>query len=412
MKFIVLIIPLVFFTNVLLMAQRVLVETDTSNQITLDSTGYVEIHPQDISEDAGLFIYSKDGREAIRIYGSLRLLTIWDNKKNFHAYDLTQPTIPTGQDDYHYPNSIWTANMSRLGIDALVGSNKLSDMLIRMEFDWKGDNEKFRIRHAFLRTESWLIGKSWSSFNNVAYLVQAIDGRFAGGAIGTRPMQLRYYNQFKNWKYQVSLEYSVPKVIQPNNISTEGAFLWPNLATNLSYEKDFFNFMVAGVIRSNRVQYTNNGNGSENHLAYGGALAAKLNINNNNRVKFSAGGGVGIGGLLGDFAFVPIDLAYNSNTQEFENVNVFTGYIGMEHDWSSQFTSSLGYGVTSAEEKAFFNNEFYKYGSKIIANLFYRPVAKLKHLVVAAEVEYAERRNIQTPSNNTTRTSFLIYYDF
>ena len=65
------------------------------------------------------------------------------------------------------------------------------------------------------------------------------------------------------------------------------------------------------------------------------------------------------GGLLGDFAFVPIDLAYNSNTQEFENVNVFTGYIGMEHDWSSQFTSSLGYGVTSAEEKAFFNNEFY-----------------------------------------------------
>ena len=106
MKFIVLIISLVFFTKVCVIAQRVLVTNDTTIQVTLDSTGYSEIQPQDISEEAGLFIYSKDGREAIRIYGSLRMLTIWDNKKNFHAYDLTQPTIPTGQDDYHYPNSI------------------------------------------------------------------------------------------------------------------------------------------------------------------------------------------------------------------------------------------------------------------------------------------------------------------
>ena len=28
------------------------------------------------------------------------------------------------------------------------------------------------------------------------------------------------------------------------------------------------------------------------------------------------------------------------------------------------------------------------------------------------EAEYAERRNIETPSNNTTRTSFLLIYDF
>jgi hypothetical protein len=51
-------------------------------------------------------------------------------------------------------------------------------------------------------------------------------------------------------------------------------------------------------------------------------------------------------------------------------------------------------------------------GSKIITNLFYRPKAKMRHLVVAAEVEYAERRNIRTASNNTTRASFLIIYDF
>ena len=394
------------------LAQRVLLSGDTTKQVTLDSTGYTEEHPHDISEDVGLFIYSADGREAIRIYGSFRMLTVWDNKNNFHPYDLTQPTIPTGADDFHYPNSIWNINMSRLGIDALIGSHKLSDMLIRVEVDWKGDKEKFRIRHLFLRTNNWLIGKSWSSFNNVAYLVQAVDGRFAGGAIGTRPVQLRYYNQTNKWKYQFSLEYSLPSLIQPDTLGAEAIILIPNIAANISYENRFLNFMVAGVLRSNRAQYTINDTGSQNLLGYGGILAVMLDINKNNRLKSSASGGVGIGGLLGDFAFVPMDLAFNSSSQEFESVTVYTAYVGLEHDWSGQFTSSLGWGVTGAQEQAFFTNGFYKEGSKILANLFYRPKAKIRHLVVGAEVVYAERRNIQTPSNNTTRASLLIYYDF
>lgn len=36
----------------------------------------------------------------------------------------------------------------------------------------------------------------------------------------------------------------------------------------------------------------------------------------------------------------------------------------------------------------------------------------MKHLTEAAEVEYAERRNIETKSNNTTRASFLFIFDF
>ena len=103
-------------------AQRVLLPGDSTNLITLDSTGYVEIPPQDISDEAGSFIYAADEREALRIYDSFRFLSVWDNRKNFHAFDLTQPTIPTGNDEFHYPNSLWTINMSRLGFDAMISS--------------------------------------------------------------------------------------------------------------------------------------------------------------------------------------------------------------------------------------------------------------------------------------------------
>lgn len=412
MKTVVILLHLSFLTFWSTQAQNVLLTGDTTIRIALDSTGYAELHPHDISDEAGLFIYSKDGREAIRIYGSFRLLSVYDSKKNFHPYDLTQPTIPTGANDFHYPNSIWTMNMSRLGVDALIGSHKLSDLLIRFELDWKGDNENFRIRHLFLRSEHWLIGKSWSSFNNVAYLVQAVDGRFAGGAVGTRPPQLRYYNKTKRWKYQFSFEYAKPSLIQPDSLGAEVVNLIPNFAANLNYESKFLNMMMAGVLRSNRVQYTINDKGSQTLPGYGGILAIILKLNKNNRLKSSASGGVGIGGLLGDFAFVPMDLAFNPINQEFESIMVYTAYVGLEHDWSNEFTSSIGWGITGTKEQTFFNDGFYKEGSKILINLFYRPTAKMKHLSVGAEVEYAERKNINSEPNNTTRASFLMYFDF
>ncbi len=385
---------------------------DSIKRITYESTGYAEEHPQDISQESGLYIYSRDGQEALRIYGSFRLLSVFDDRKNFHSYDLTPPTIPTGTDDVYYPNSVWNINMSRLGFDALIGRNKLDDMLIRFEFDWKGDNEKFRVRHLYLRSEHWLLGKTWSSFNNVSLLIQAIDGRFAGGAVGTRPPQIRYYNQTKRWHYQFSLEYAKPTLIQPETLGAEAVNVIPNIATNISYKNKFLKLMISGILRPNQVQYTINEKGNQSLLGYGGILAFVIDINKNNRFYSSMSGGLGIAGLLGDFAFVPMDLAFDSVNEEFKSLTAYTGYLGLEHDWSNQFTSSIGWGTTGIQEQAFLNTGSYKDGSKIIANVFYTPITKMKHFVIATELEYAERRNIDATTNNTTRASLLIIYDF
>jgi hypothetical protein len=302
--------------------------------------------------------------------------------------------------------------MSRLGLDALISRKKLSDMLIRLEFDWKGDDEKFRIRHLFLRTKHWLIGKSWSSLNNVSYQFQGIDGRFTGGAVGSRPLQVRYYNHIRKWKYQISIEHFKPSLIQPDTLGAEGTIIIPDLAGNLSYETGSFNIMVAGVLRINEVQFTSGKKGSQSQLGYGGLIAAKLHLNERNRFMLGASGGIGMGGYMGDFAFVDIDLAYNPGTSRFENMSVFVGQIGFEHDWSEQFTSSLGGSILGSEEKSFFNAGFYKSGSKILTNLFYKPVSKFGHVIVGIEIEYAERRNIATPTNNTIRASSLFVYNF
>ena len=412
MKIGICVVSLIFATCINLHAQKVLINDDATIQITIDSTGYSESHPQDIPDETGLFLYSANGREALRIYGSARVLALWENKKNFHAYDLTQPTIPTGVDDYYYPHSIASINMSRLGFDAMISSEKFSDMLIRIELDWKGDSEKLRIRHMFLRTEHWLIGQSWSSFNNVDYLIQAIDGRFMGGAVGTRPVQIRYYNQTGQWKYQVSAEYNNPKLIQPETLGAESKIRIPGFAGKVGFKTQSFEIMLAGVLRMNSLQFTSDDKGSQSEIGYGGLIAAKLHLNERNRFMMSASGGTGMGGFMGDFAFVEIDLAYNPGTQRFENMAVYAALLGFEHDWSKNFTSAIGGSILGSEEKSFFDGGYFVSGSKVIANLFYKPVSRLGHLSVGVEIEYAERRNISTPSNNTIRASSLLIYNF
>ena len=127
---------------------------------------------------------------------------------------------------------------------------------------------------------------------------------------------------------------------------------------------------------------------------------------------FSVCGGTGMGGFMSDFAFVDIDLAYNPGTAEFENMMVYAGFLGFEHDWSKKFTSAIGGSMLGSEGKTYFDDGYFKFGSKILTNLFFKPASKSGDHSVGVELEYAERRNIASPSNNTIRVNSLLIYNF
>ena len=300
--------------------------------------------------------------------------------------------------------------MSRLGADALLSTEHLGDLLGRVEVDWKGDDEAFRIRHLFMRNRHWLVGQSWSSFNNISSVIQTIDSRFSGGAVGTRPVQIRYYDHFDRLTYQFSLEYLAPKLIQPDTLGAASTIVIPNVAGRLRVAPGPVELVVAGVYRTNQVHLADGR--SQTLPAYGGLVAVTWELGSRNRLKGGVGGGSGTGGMLGDFAFVNIDMAYDGTNQRFENVEAYTGFVGFEHDWSNEFSTSVGWGFANVGKQDFFPTGAYETGSKALANVYYTPRDKWERLRMAVEVEYAERQNIDAPSNETTRASALIIFDF
>jgi hypothetical protein len=382
-----------------------------------DAAGYSEMHPLDIPDDAGFYIYSEDGLRALRIYGSFRMLAVFDNRDSFHAYDLVPPKIPAGDDNFENLNSEMTIKMSRLGLDALIaeksrGNPFSSAVLIRLETDWKGDAEQFRVRHFFVRSKNWLIGQSWSTFNNLAFLPQTVDGRMAGAGLGMRTPQVRYYTSHLDWNYQLSLEYRATSISKPESVNAITEVFLPDLAGRVGHSHGRWNVAAAGILRPNRIQYPDDDNSVEQLLGYGGVLGLSYRMSDRNRLTCSASGGTGMGTYLADFAWSDIDVAYNPSSMNSENVDVYAGFAALEHRWSKQFSSTIGGSYLGSEKKEFFEDLRYIDGYKALVNLFYRPSPFDKHLVCGCEVEYAERTNMDETQDDTTRMSFLLYYNF
>jgi hypothetical protein len=103
----------------------------------------LDTHPLDVPDETGLFIYSTDGNKVFRIYGSIRALATYDNRQNFHPYDLNIPQVPFGDADVKDWNQEWTMNTSKLGFQ--VGLKDYYTLL--SEFDFKGESgDALRIR--------------------------------------------------------------------------------------------------------------------------------------------------------------------------------------------------------------------------------------------------------------------------
>jgi hypothetical protein len=298
-------------------------------------------------------------------------------------------------------------------MDGLIGRGDKSGAMLRLEFDWKGTDESFRIRQLFFRTRHWVFGKTWATVSNVPVMPLTVEGHLMSAGLGARPVQARYYNRTRAFKYQVGLEYSPPGLVKPEEVAAEGRVVIPNLAGRLDFETEAFTLLVSAQVKPNRVQFTGGAGEAQNLVGYGGVVAGKVLFNTNNILMFSANANIGTASSMADFAYTDNDLIYNPATGEFENSEIYGGYLAFEHRWSETLSSTIAVGYIDVRTKPHQDDLTYSSGYKPLVNLFYRPTdGHLEGLTVGAEVEHAARTNLDASTSSTTRAAILVYYDF
>ncbi len=371
----------------------------------------LDSHPLDIPDHRGVIFHSEDGHKFLRIYGSVRGLAVYDNRQNFHPYDLNIPQVPFGEDDVRDWNQEWTINTSRLGLQFHMGKYLGG----RIELDWKGESgDAIRIRHMFVRSAHWLIGKHWTVMDTITFLPLSIDAHSTGTAIGIRQPQIKRLGGRGDWAYQASLEYSKPKFDEPGSMDAKARNMLPNLAGNVTYTRPWGFVRLAAMLSSNRVRfdYTNPDRTTSSDAGFLLLAGTKLHINENNLIKAHIQRTDGNSGYVADYTFGNYDLVFNPNTGEFQNIKAWGVQAGLEHKWTPTLSTTIGGGYISMDSKRFQPGGSFEHGYKALVNLFYRPGGYLNGLTLASELEFAGQTTLDGSRGDTTRISVLAYYDF
>ncbi|MGE8551660.1 MAG: DcaP family trimeric outer membrane transporter, partial [Acinetobacter calcoaceticus] len=101
-----------------------------------------------------------------------------------------------------------TVNVTRFGLNFKTPT-AVGDVGGKLEMDFFGaaTRDQFRIRHAYLTFDKWLIGQTWSTFIAPEYYPETIDaGTFVGGALLRSPLVRYSDNLTANTSFAISVE--------------------------------------------------------------------------------------------------------------------------------------------------------------------------------------------------------------
>lgn len=246
----------------------------------------------------------------------------------------------------------------------------------------------------------WLAGQTWSNFQDVAALPEAVD--FVGptdGVIFVRQAQLRYTSG--PWSFSVeNPQTTVTPHLGAAARFNSGDNIAPDATARWIARGDWGHFTVAGLLRQFK---------AADDTASGGAISVsgKYNLGSSDDIRYAVNGGSGIGRYL---AFgLGSDVVQRADGG-IEALDGYGGYVAWRHAFTPKLRSNLMYSA------AHFDNDFRLTGFGVTesahslhANLIYSPMPKLD---IGAELTFGQRFLEDDREGDLNRLHTTVKYSF
>ena len=260
------------------------------------------------------------------------------------------------------------------------------------------------LRQAYLSWDKWLAGQTWSNFQDVAALPDAVD--FVGPTEGTtfvRQAQLRY----TNGGFSVALEN--PQTVvgsyrsSARTTSDDGSV--PDLTARYTRKGDWGHVSVAGLARQLQHETATT---DATSTGFGVSVSGKYNLSKSDDIRYMLTGGTGIGRYVG-FA-LGADGTLDAVGGDIESTGVLAGFVAWRHVFDPKLRGNLmvsraqfdndtdwtGFGVTRSAQS-------------IHANLIYSPFPKLD---IGAELIFGNRELESGADGDLRRIHTSVKYSF
>lgn len=296
-----------------------------------------------------------------------------------------------------------TVNVTRFGLNFKTPT-AAGEVGGKLEMDFFGgtSRDQFRIRHAYLTFNKWLVGQTWSTFIAPEYYPETIDaGTFVGSALLRSPLVRYSDNLTANTSFAVSVE--DPKYTAASD--PDNKMRLPALVGRLNHK------FANGSMLSGRSFVAEKRTNNDEEMSWGVGFGGKYQITPDTLLKADYYHVKGDGRfLLWSNSSYAIDDQNNIHSNEFDTVS-----LGITHQFTPQIRSTLGYGYMKAKDDNRFaelqrnsttqNKELWQGW----VNALYNPY---KPITLGVEYVYGERETFDGRNGIDNRFNMMASYDF
>lgn len=262
------------------------------------------------------------------------------------------------------------------------------------------------VRHAYVTFDNWLAGETWSNFQDVASLPDAVD--FIGpteGSVFVRQAQLRYTKG--PWSF--SIENPETTITPYRNVGARISSddnLMPDLTARWQKKGDWGHVSVAALARE--FKYENPATGIDDST-FGGAVSVsgRYNVGKNDDIRYMATYGRGIGRYLGlgVASDTVLDAAGN-----LEPLDGYGGFAAWRHAFSPKFRTNVFYSFAEYDnDQALTGLGVTEAVRSFHVNFIYSPLPKVD---VGAELIWGERALESGAEGELRRLHTHVKYSF
>jgi hypothetical protein len=291
--------------------------------------------------------------------------------------------------------------------DATTAGGHTVGAFVEMDFFTHGDGNEVvsnsyspRLRHAIVKFDNWTFGQTWSTFQDVGALPEALD--FVGPAESTtfiRQSMIRYTTG------NLELAAENPQTFVSGgqrDLSTV-----PDMIARYTFKMDGGGYVkLAGLLRSLKIG-SNEGGSQADETGWGISASTKIPFDNGDDLRAMVTYGDGVGRYIG-LGFVPD--GYTDVQGDIQTAEALAWFVAYRHQWNDKWRSNFMYGTTSIDydndvAAATLNDT----GSSIHANFIYNVLPKLD---IGGEVIWGERELVNGTDGDFTRFMLSAKYAF
>jgi hypothetical protein len=295
-----------------------------------------------------------------------------------------------------------------------AGGDKIT-AFVEMDFFTHADGNEVvsnsfspRLRHAFIKYNNWTFGQTWSTFQDVTVLPEALD--FVGPAESTtfiRQSMIRY----TAGNLELALENPETFAIGDDSPATSfvpGHDTIPDLIARYSFKFSGGSYIrVAGVLRNLNIDEQGAGGIQADETGVGLSVSAKFKVGSQDDIRAMVNYGDGVGRYVG--LGIARDAVVNTTLSSMETVELVSAFVAYRHFWNDKWRSNIMFGTIDIDLPVNAPAAQSHTSSSFHVNLIHTPLPKLD---IGAEIFFAERETFGGVDGDMTRFMISAKYAF